>query len=206
MPEWFLQGGPVMWPLLVFSFLVSVITLERMYFWVLERRHRNDALVADCIRLLREHKTDELLRMAATHPDPGVRMIVSGIRELPQAPAARIENHAVNELQRMAKGQSLLDTVITMAPMLGILGTVLGIIESFQVLNSAGITDPQSVVGGIAEALITTAAGLFVALLALLPFNFFRSLQSGEIIRLERIGTDFLSSVEAAGLLDGGKE
>lgn len=199
MPEWFIQGGPVMWPLLVFSFLVSVITLERLYFWVKEKQNRDDELVERCIALLADNQLKQLIDTAAEHNDPGVRLILSAANELPNPPAPRIENCAVVELQRMAKGQSLLDTVITMAPMLGILGTVLGIIESFQVLHSAGVTDPQSVVGGIAEALITTAAGLFVALLALLPYNFFRSIQSSEIIRLEKIGTDFMSTVDKAG-------
>ncbi|MCB1615902.1 MAG: MotA/TolQ/ExbB proton channel family protein [Pseudomonadales bacterium] len=202
MPEWFIQGGPVMWPLLIFSFAVSVVTLERLFFWLMEKQRRDDKLVSACLRQLLEGQVDEIQRLDAAHPDPGVRMIVRGVNELPQNPASRIENLAVNELQRMARGQSLLDTVITMAPMLGILGTVLGIIESFEVLNQSGVADPQSVVGGIAEALITTAAGLCVALLALLPFNIFRSIQSTEIIRLETIGTDFLSAIQSSGLFD----
>jgi len=75
----------------------------------------------------------------------------------------------------MARGMVLLDTIITVAPMLGILGTVLGIIDSFEVLAQDARPDPIGVTGGIAEALITTALGLVVALCAVLPYNWFRS-------------------------------
>ena len=71
----------------------------------------------------------------------------------------------------MKHGLNVLDTIITMAPLLGILGTVLGIIQSFDLLGQSGIQDPKAVTGGIAQALITTAAGLSVALVTLVPFN-----------------------------------
>ncbi len=66
-----------------------------------------------------------------------------------------------------------LDTMITVAPLLGILGTVIGIILSFDMLAVAGIENPQAVTGGIAQALITTATGLTIAILAVIPFNYF---------------------------------
>ena len=69
----------------------------------------------------------------------------------------------------------MLDTIVTVAPLLGILGTVLGIIDSFDLLSDAGIQNPQAVLGGIAQALITTAAGLTVAVISLLPMNYFLS-------------------------------
>lgn len=74
----------------------------------------------------------------------------------------------------MARGMTLLDTTITIAPMLGILGTVLGIIDSFELLSADARPDPIAVSGGIAEALITTAIGLVIALCTILPFNWFR--------------------------------
>ena len=69
----------------------------------------------------------------------------------------------------------MLYTIVTVAPLLGILGTVLGIIDSFDLLSDAGIQNPQAVLGGIAQALITTAAGLTVAVISLLPMNYFLS-------------------------------
>jgi len=76
-----------------------------------------------------------------------------------------------------------LDTMITIAPLLGIFGTVIGIILSFEMLGTAGIENPQAVTAGIAQALITTAAGLGIAILSVFPFNYFNS-------RIERAALD----------------
>jgi biopolymer transport protein ExbB len=83
-----------------------------------------------------------------------------------------MEVAAEDEIERMKRGLDILDTIITMAPLLGILGTVLGIIDSFDLLGNSGIENPKAVTGGIAQALITTAAGLTVALMTLVPFNY----------------------------------
>lgn len=83
-----------------------------------------------------------------------------------------MEVAAGDEIERMKRGLDILDTIITMAPLLGILGTVLGIIDSFDLLGHSGIEDPKAVSGGIAQALITTAAGLTVALMTMVPFNY----------------------------------
>ena len=88
--------------------------------------------------------------------------------------------------RRLAKGMTILDTVITAAPLLGILGTVLGIIECFQLLSAHAQPDPVAISGGVAEALITTATGLTVALCAILPYNWFRSRIRDRLAELER--------------------
>jgi len=75
----------------------------------------------------------------------------------------------------MRKNLSLLDTIITVSPLLGIFGTVIGIILSFEMLGSTGIEEPQAVTAGIAQALITTASGLGIAILSLFPFNYFNT-------------------------------
>ncbi len=86
-------------------------------------------------------------------------------------------------------GMNILDTIITMAPLLGILGTVLGIIESFDLLSLSGIQDPKAVIGGISQALITTASGLTVALATLIPFNYYSVRVGRATRRLEKTGT-----------------
>ncbi len=90
----------------------------------------------------------------------------------------------------------MLSTIVTAAPMLGILGTVIGIIQSFELLGGdATITDPNQVSGGIAEALITTATGLVVALLALFPYMLFRGRQDRAIGRLESLATSAIAGL-----------
>jgi biopolymer transport protein ExbB len=100
-----------------------------------------------------------------------------------------MEMAALEEIKRMKKHLSILDTMITAAPLLGILGTVLGIIHSFDMLGSAGIQDPQAVTSGIAQALLTTAAGLFIAIFTLFPFNYFNSKVEKARIRIEKYAT-----------------
>jgi biopolymer transport protein ExbB len=90
---------------------------------------------------------------------------------------------------RLERFMSMLSTIITAAPLLGILGTVIGIISSFEVLSDqAAATDPRQVSAGIAEALLTTAAGLIVALVVLFPYNAFRTQIDRTLSRIEAIG------------------
>jgi biopolymer transport protein ExbB len=84
-----------------------------------------------------------------------------------------MEVAAIEEIVKMRRGMGVLDTMITVAPLLGILGTVIGIILSFDMLAIEGIENPHAVTGGIAQALITTATGLSIAILAVVPFNYF---------------------------------
>jgi biopolymer transport protein ExbB len=158
MSAWIERGGPVMWPLLGLSFLTVTVLFERLFFWARElRRSPAAALAAARVRAGR----------GALHRDELERLL-----DL--------------EERRLRRGLPWLDTAITAAPLLGILGTVLGIIDSFALLAAATPVDPLGISGGVAEALITTAAGLLLALLALFPYNLLRSLAGQRIARLER--------------------
>jgi biopolymer transport protein ExbB len=83
-----------------------------------------------------------------------------------------ISNAANRELKRFSRGLSVLDTAITLAPLLGLLGTVTGLIRSFRFMGSQELTTPVAITGGIAEALVATAFGLTIAIMALIPFNY----------------------------------
>jgi biopolymer transport protein ExbB len=102
-----------------------------------------------------------------------------------------MEVAAGDEIERMKRGLPILDTIITMAPMLGILGTVTGIIKSFNLLGTVGVADPRAATSGLAEALITTAAGLIVALATLVPFNYFVSRVTSSAKHLEQVAAQF---------------
>ena len=96
----------------------------------------------------------------------------------------------------MKRGLNVLDTIITLSPLLGILGTVSGIIGSFELLGDMGIQDPKAVTGGIAQALITTAAGLSVAIVTLIPYNLFRQAKSKTSQSVNKICTHFCVTVQ----------
>ncbi len=102
-------------------------------------------------------------------------MLVVGILHREFSLSKAMEAEAEVALKRMRKYMTVLDTMITVAPLLGIFGTVLGIITSFQLLGASGIEDPKAVTAGIAQALITTATGLGIAILAVFPYNYFNT-------------------------------
>ncbi|MDB9822979.1 MotA/TolQ/ExbB proton channel family protein, partial [Deltaproteobacteria bacterium] len=102
-----------------------------------------------------------------------------------------MESAAAEEISRMRRFMGVLDTMITVAPLLGIFGTVLGIIESFDMLGSFGIEHPQAVTGGIAQALITTATGLGIAIINVFPYNYYNSRIEHAAKVIEKYATSF---------------
>ena len=179
MKELFIRGGPLMWPLLICSILSVTISIERVFFWLREHRRRRDDLIEEIFWKTQDGQVETLLEKGhsatneASGRDYGLRVLLCGLAHRDCGLRETMEVAATKEIDRMRRGLDILDTIITMAPLLGILGTVLGIIDSFNLLSGSGIENPRAVTGGIAQALITTAAGLTVALVTLVPFNYF---------------------------------
>ncbi|OPL10687.1 MAG: hypothetical protein AVO38_13570 [delta proteobacterium ML8_D] len=178
MRDMFLRGGPIMWPLLLCSIVSLTISIERIIFWWKEQRRRDRNRLGkilsqtesgDCRGIL--HDSNDR-KMEIDRLDFLARIVISGLANRGCGLRESMEVAAEDEIESMKRGLDILDTIITMAPLLGILGTVLGIIDSFDLLGHSGIEDPKAVTGGIAQALITTAAGLTVALMTLIPFNY----------------------------------
>ncbi len=189
MVELFQKGGPLMWPLLFCSFLSLTVIIERLIFWVREEREKNGQVVEKILHLTEKGKFDEALAASDGVEDAAARVLKEGLRKRELGIKESIEIAATEEIEKMKRGMTILDTIITLAPLLGILGTVLGIIESFDMLGRAGIENPRAVTAGIAQALITTAAGLSVAIVALIPFNMFVSKVRKVTSRLDRVST-----------------
>lgn len=89
----------------------------------------------------------------------------------------------------------MLETIVTAAPLLGLLGTITGMMHSFNLIGAGGLVDPTGVTGGVAQALIATALGLFIAILALFAFNFFSRRQSQALDEMERLGTRLVDNI-----------
>ena len=100
-----------------------------------------------------------------------------------------MEAAAQDELARLRRYLPVLDTVITLSPLLGLLGTVTGMIGAFGIMAQAGLNQPTAITGGVAEALIATAAGLGVAIVALVPYNFFQRRAEAMAETIERYGS-----------------
>ncbi len=187
--ELLLSGGPVMWPLLACSVIVVTVILERLLFW-LQLEHRRDRRLLDEILGLAEHGDWQQIREKTTGcKDYVIRVLTVGIMHRQYDMGKAMEAEAAQMVQRMSRSMTILDTMITAAPLLGILGTVLGIISSFKMLGTAGIADPKLVTSGIAQALITTAAGLTISICTVFPYNYFRSRIEHSIHVMEKYAT-----------------
>jgi len=182
------RGGWVMWPLLALSIVSVALSVERMIFWSLTHRPGRRRWLRSLGDRLRAGDKPAVRAMVARDRSVYARVAeeLLGRRSLEHAAVEVIESHRP-ALERFS---STLSTIITAAPLLGILGTVIGIIESFRLLGAGGedpVTDPTAVAAGIATALLTTAFGLVVSTFTLFPYAFFKASANRCLGRLEAL-------------------
>ena len=164
-----------MYPLLACSLIVMTVVIERCIFWIKIEIQRNRPLVDEVMELCRAGDWEAVREKSRGCKDYVIRILVSGILHREFSMLKAMEAASADEVQRMRRFMGILDTMITVAPLLGIFGTVIGIISSFEMLGVAGIQNPQAVTGGVAQALITTAAGLSIAIFSVFPYNYFNA-------------------------------
>jgi biopolymer transport protein ExbB len=185
----FTNGGPVMIPLLACSLVVMTVIIERCIFWAVTESHRKRDLVDEILELCRSGDWEAVRNKTKGCKDFVVRIMISGILHREFSMIKAMEAAAADEIQRMRRFMGVLDTMITVAPLLGIFGTVLGIITSFEMLGTAGIENPQAVTAGVAQALITTATGLGIAILSVFPYNYFNAKVERAALDIEKYAT-----------------
>jgi len=191
MLELFHKGGPIMWPILVTSIVALTVVLERLFFILRERVRRQPEVVERMLTAVERGDIEDAQRLGHGSRDFIARTLCYALSHEDKLNA--VARAAGRELQRYNRGLSLLDTAITVAPLLGLLGTVTGMIRSFSILGGEELGAPSAITGGIAEALIATAFGLGVAILALLPFNFLNT----QLERARHEVSDAASQLEA---------
>ncbi|MBW1997370.1 MAG: MotA/TolQ/ExbB proton channel family protein [Deltaproteobacteria bacterium] len=189
MIEIFHKGGPVMYPLLACSIISLTVVIERFFFWVREDMRRDQDLVDNVLEFCRKGDWDSVRKEVKGSKDFIIRILVSGVLHREFSMTKAMEAAASDEIKRMQRYLRVLDTMITVAPLLGIFGTVVGIILSFEMLGATGIEHPQAVTAGIAQALITTASGLGIAILSLFPYNYFNSRVENAALAIEKYAT-----------------
>ncbi|WP_022942926.1 MotA/TolQ/ExbB proton channel family protein [Psychromonas hadalis] len=175
MPEWFQQGGVVMWLLLFTSFLVTIVTLERTTSWLTYLLKKEHFLINDCFASLNKDEKEQALIFCQTLDTPALNMLKQGINTLPFCPKIKMDCYAKMQISQLSQGQSLLLSAVTVALLLGALGTTLGLIDSLNNLSQQGVETLSAVVGVIAHALIALASGLCVALFAFIPYKIFQA-------------------------------
>ena len=178
-----------MYPLLACSIISLTVIIERMIFWFREDMRRNQKLVDGILELCRKGDWLRVKEKVSGSRDYVIRILVSGILHRDFSMIKAMEAAAADEIKRMRRYMGILDTMITVAPLLGIFGTVIGIIISFELLGTGGIEHPRAVTAGIAQALITTASGLGIAILSVFPYNYFNSRVKNAALTIEKYAT-----------------
>jgi len=194
-----------MYPLLVCSLAALTVIIERMIFWSRERRNRDQRLVDEILERAERGDYNEAARMGSSSSDSVIRILVCGIVHRDFSLNSALEMAAAVEIKRMRRFMTMLDTMVTLSPLLGILGTVTGIIRSFEAMGVSGVQNPIAVSGGIAEALITTATGLTIAIPSLVFFNYFNSKIEDAAHEIETYSTS-LEIVHEKSKADNGLE
>jgi biopolymer transport protein ExbB len=164
-----INGGWVMVPLIICSMVALTVIVERIYFF---KKIEVSEQAEQIVSLVRKGQIDEAYRLSKTDEVPLLRVLSAGI-EYKRKSSKAMEAVAIAEITRMKRGLPVLDTIITLSPLLGLLGTIIGMISSFQVMTVGSTGQPHAITGGVAEALIATATGITVAVGSLIPYNYF---------------------------------
>jgi biopolymer transport protein ExbB len=191
------HGGAIIYPLLVLALAALVVILDKALVY---RRH---ARLPEAVRQLVETYGFDWAELDRRLGDLGPRNYFSRffrvIMDNRTKPAWWVESRAGDEAQQIEKslgrGMWVLDTVITAAPLLGLLGTLFGMMQSFKLMGPDGLVNPGGVTAGVAEALIATAVGLIIALVALFGYNYLTRLQAQTLDEMERLGTRLLDHI-----------
>jgi biopolymer transport protein ExbB len=172
--QFFVKGGPIMWPILISAIVAVAVVGERTFWWWRESRKRDPQKMEQLLAALEHSDVAAATKIAEGSEDPVIRMIYRGLNHVHTSLQGALQLAAGIELKRAGRFLVVMDTLVTLAPLLGLLGTVTGLMRAFLNIGSAELS-VSAVTGGIGEALIATACGLGIAIFALIPFNYFSS-------------------------------
>jgi biopolymer transport protein ExbB len=158
-------------------------------FWIREDMHRNQAIVHNILELSRKGDWDAIRQQVMGSRDYVIRILIAGILHKDFSMTKAMESAAADQVKRMRRYLYILDTMVTIAPLLGIFGTVTGVMTSFEALGISGIERPFAVTAGIAEVLICTASGLAIAIPSVFFYNYFNSKTEAAVITIEKYAT-----------------
>lgn len=188
--EFLCKGGPVMAPLLLCSVLSIAVIIER-FIRLNQAAGDSSELMSRIESLLALGKSTDAIRLCETEGTP-LACMLAGALKCPSASLAErcMEEYALKTMPDLYKRLGILDTIITIAPLLGLLGTVTGMIRAFHIVSTkTGLGTPTAITGGVAEALIATATGLAIAIFTLVGYNFLTEKAKAILSEMETYGT-----------------
>jgi len=194
-------GGVVVYPLLLLAVVATVVILEKAFVFATRARHP-----ADILQVLARHDFawDDLeARVSRLGPNDYFGRFLRAMLDHRRQPTWWMESRGTEAAaaieQSLGRWLWILETIVTAAPLLGLLGTITGMVRAFRLFGTEGLVDPRGVTGGVAEALIATAVGLFIALFALFAFNYFSHRQAAVMDEIEQMGTRVVDHVRLEG-------
>jgi len=197
--KYFMEGGPVMWPILITGIVAVAVVGERTFWWWRESRRRDPERLEKVFAAIETGNFAEAGQLAKDSEDPVIRMIWHGIHHFHSSLQGALQVAAGVELQKAGRFLMVMDTLVTLAPLLGLLGTVSGIFKTFLSLGSGTMEGATgAITGGIGEALIATMCGLAIAIVSLVPFNFFTRKVAQLQFELETAATNVEVMVQSA--------
>ena len=170
--QYFVKGGWIMWPILITSIVAFAVIVERIIWWVVEARRTEADKLDQVYGALESGDRTTASTYSRNSQDPRLRVIWHGLNHHHSSLQGALQVAAGIELKRAGRFLVVLDTIVTLAPLLGLLGTVTGLMKAFFKLGNVELSE-VAIGGGIAEALIATASGLLIAVLSLIALNYF---------------------------------
>lgn len=169
----FMAGKEIMWPILLLSFVAITVVVERVLFIVRENGTREPDVVEKMLESVERRDIEGALAVGRKSKDFIARILVYSLSNREYSLSNAFVRASGQELTRFAQGMATLDTCITAAPLLGLLGTVTGMMRTFGALGGGDIGGAMgAITGGVAEALIATMCGLAIAIMGLFPYNY----------------------------------
>jgi len=194
------DGGWIMVPLAICSFAAAAVVIERLLWGPTQRRVMPDQFKNEITELLDKKRFEELLGVCRVRNSPLARLITTALQYM-HKPRAVLRDHLEAAGRREAimlqRYLGLLGTIAVITPLLGLLGTVFGMIETFGVIQSQGVGDAGALAGGISEALFTTAAGLTIAIPSLVFYRYFLHQTKRWIIEMESFALEVVEELSA---------
>ncbi len=190
-------GGVMVYPLIVLALIAMVIALDKSYvYWRFVRLPEELVGLIETFGFSWDDLEERLMRLGDRHLMASFFAVIAQNRG---KPAWWVESRAGDEAhfveKSLSRGLWVLETVVTAAPLLGLLGTITGMMGAFKLIGNHGLVDPTGVTAGVAQALIATALGLAIAVVCLFLFNFFSRQVSKTLDEMERLGTRLVDHI-----------
>lgn len=195
------RGGPIMWPILICSIIGFAIVVERMLY--LRKVHVDGRKFSEQVaRSVKRNRIMDAIEICEKQPGPVANILRQGLLKHDRSRAEireAVEDAALHEVPLLERRLPILATIAHISPLLGLLGTVTGMIEAFRVIHekasATSPVNPGDLAGGIWEALVTTAFGLCVAIPAYVAYNYLTSRVDGYVLDMEKAATDLLNTL-----------